>query len=345
MRPLARVLPPEKAHRLAFPACRIAAAFSRAPSPEPSLALSAAGLSFPNPLGLAAGFDKDAEAPGAMLKLGFGFAEVGTLTPLPQAGNAKPRLFRLTEDLALINRLGFPNGGFAPALARLAAFPRARRPGPLGVNLGANRDAGDPVEDYVLGVKTFAGVADYFALNVSSPNTPGLRDLQLGKNLARLLRAVEGARKEKRVRAPVFLKIAPDLSREDLKVLVDEALAHGLAGLIISNTTLARPASLTSRHKNEMGGLSGKPLLTLSTELLGDAYRLAGGKLVLIGAGGVFSGADAFRKILAGASLVQFYTAMVYEGPVHVRRVLAELASILQKEKFSAVADAVGKGA
>ena len=345
LRPLAFALPPEAAHRLAFPACRVAAAVLGETPNEPRLATSLAGLSFRNPVGLAAGFDKDAEVPLPMLKLGFGFVEVGTLTPRPQSGNPKPRLFRLKEDRALINRLGFNNQGFAAARNRLVSCPRGARQGPIGLNIGANRDSRDPIEDYAAGLAAFADDADYFTVNISSPNTPGLRDLQLGKNLERLLAAVADARKKNKIRAPIFLKIAPDLERSELKPIVETAVVYGLEGLVVSNTTLARPRDLKSPFKSEAGGLSGEPLFPLATEILKEAYKLAGGRLVLIGVGGVASGEQAFQKILAGAALVQFYTAMVYQGPAHVRRVVRELAELLKREGFTRVADAVGRGA
>lgn len=345
IRPLAFALPPEMGHRLALPACRLAALLQGPGFADPILETAVAGLAFRNPVGLAAGFDKDAEVPGPMLKLGYGLVEVGSLTPRPQAGNLKPRLFRLTEDRALINRLGFNNHGFAPALRRLESFPARGRSGPVGVNIGANRDSKSPAEDYATGLKAFARVADYFVINASSPNTPGLRELQLGKNLERLLRAVRDARKKNKIRAPVFLKIAPDLDRTDLKVAVEKATAFGLDGLVVSNTTLARPSGLKSPHRDEAGGLSGAPLFKPSTEALKDAYRASRGKLALIGVGGISSGEQAFQKILAGASLVQLYTAMAYEGPGHVQAVLRGLARCLKRGKFRRVADAVGQGA
>jgi dihydroorotate dehydrogenase len=344
LRPLALALPPEAAHRAAFPACRLAAALTGSPPLDPILATAVAGLTFRNPVGLAAGFDKDAEAPGALLKLGFGFVEAGTVTPKPQPGNPKPRLFRLVRDRALINRLGFNSRGFEAAAKRLSRFPHQRRSGPLGVNLGANRESKDPVADYVAGLRRFSQLADYFTVNISSPNTPGLRDLQLGKNLERLLGALQAARRNFQIAQPVFLKISPDLGQDELKTIIQEAIAHGLEGLVVSNTTLARPAGLNDPGRDEAGGLSGAPLFSLSTGILGDAFRLAGSRLALIGAGGIGSGEQAFQKILAGASLVQFYTAMVYEGPTHVRRVVHELAACLRREKFASLADAVGKG-
>lgn len=337
-------LPPEKAHGLAFPACRLAGALARKAPAEPLLVTSFGGLAFPNPIGLAAGFDKNAEIPGSLLKLGFGFVEVGTLTPLPQVGNPPPRLFRLRADRALINRLGFPNCGYDAARVRLNNQTVRKLIGPVGINIGPNRDSKNPVEDYLKGLTTFAKIASYFTLNVSSPNTPGLRDLQLKKKLDELLQAVNKTRRQHNVHSPVFLKISPDVSRKELRDIVDTACANNLTGLIIANTTLSRPSNLQSPHKNQLGGLSGKPLLSLSTDILKEAYRCAGQKLILIGTGGVASGQDAFQKIVSGATLVQFYTALVYEGPGHVRRILSELRLILKKENFSNVSEAIGKG-
>lgn len=337
-------LPPEKAHRLAFPACRLAAALTRQARFDSRLATSIGGLVFRNPVGLAAGFDKNAEAPRSLLKLGFGFVEVGTLTPLPQVGNPPPRLFRLASDQALINRLGFPNCGYGEALAHLHSIGTKGTTGPIGINIGPNRDSKNPVIDYLEGLTTFAKVASYFTLNVSSPNTPGLRDLQLKKNLDEFLQQVSKTRKKHNMQSPIFLKISPDVSRDELKNIVHLASVHNLTGLIVANTTLSRPSSLQSVHKDQKGGLSGKPLLALSTDVLKEAYRYAERKLILIGTGGITSGQDAFQKILSGASLIQFYTAMVYEGPGHIRRILSELRCALEKENFSTVSEAVGKG-
>lgn len=300
------------------------------------------GREFPNPLGLAAGCDKDAVAPDAMLGLGFGFVEIGTVTPRPQPGNPKPRLFRLDEDLAAINRLGFNSGGLDMVTRRLAR--RARR-GIVGVNLGVNRDSRDAVQDYRKGIRRAAPFADYLVVNVSSPNTPGLRDLQARSTLESLLRQLIGVRKGAAGAPPLLLKIAPDLTAEECTDIAGVALATGIDGLIISNTTTARPPDLRSRHASEAGGLSGHPLFAASTALLADVYRLTQGKLPLIGVGGVASAADAYAKIRAGASLVQLYTALVFEGPALIGRIKAGLAQLLARDGFRSVRDAVGADA
>src|SRR5208282_5596821 len=304
--PLVKLLPPETAHRLAVFGMKIAPPRPR----DPRLVVAALGLKFPNPLGLAAGFDKNAEVPGAMLRLGFGYVEVGTLTPRPQAGNARPRLFRLPKDGAVINRFGFNNEGYERARTRLERRPA----GLIGVNVGANKDAADRIADYVLGVKTFAPFADYVAINISSPNTPGLRDLQRRDALDELVARVAAARDETEPRQPLVVKIAPDLDDHGLDDIVAVALARGIDGLIVSNTTVARPASLRSPHRGESGGLSGRPLFEPSTRLLARAYLAFGGAMPLIGCGGVEDAATAIAKIEAGTSLVQLYTSLALKG-------------------------------
>ncbi len=335
--PLIELLPPEMAHRAAIEGLKIAPLRAAKPS-DSRLAVDALGLRFPNPLGLAAGFDKNAEVPGAMLKLGFGFVEVGTLTPRPQAGNPRPRLFRLREDGAVINRLGFNNEGYAAARLRLA-----RRPGGiLGVNVGANRDAADRVSDYVLGVKTFASTADYFTINISSPNTPGLRDLQRREALDELVARLVAARDEIEPRRPLLVKIAPDLDDGGLDDIVAVALARRADGLIVSNTTVARPASLSSRHRDEAGGLSGRPLFEPSTRLLARAYLALGGAMPLIGCGGVEDAATALAKIEAGATLVQLYTSLALKGVGVIEEILAGLARAVEERGVSTVAALTG---
>jgi dihydroorotate dehydrogenase len=326
--PLLRRLPAETAHRAAILGLRLAPTAAVGPA-DPALAVTVAGLVFPNPLGLAAGFDKNAEVPGAVLKLGFGFAEVGTLTPNPQPGNPRPRLFRLSEDEAVINRYGFNNEGYAAALARL----RSRPAGVVGVNVGANKDSTDRIADYVLGITTFAGVADYFTVNVSSPNTPGLRNLQGRAALDVLLARVSAARDETAPGKPVFLKIAPDLDEAGLDDVLAVALARRVDGLIVSNTTIARPASLVSRHRVETGGLSGRPLFAPSTRLLARAYLACGGALPLIGAGGIEDAATALAKIEAGASLIQLYTSLALNGPGVVADILIGLARATRERR------------
>ncbi len=317
------------------------------------LSVKAFGLDFANPLGLAAGFDKNGEAIGAILALGFGFAEVGTITPLPQSGNPRPRLFRLEEDQAVINRFGFNSDGVAVVAARLErrwkkTLPQ-RKMGVLGVNIGANKDSADRAADYVRGILALAAVADYFTVNVSSPNTPGLRDLQQSAALDDLLARVIAARDEKAEicgRKPVLLKIAPDLSLGELDQIASCAKARKVDGLIISNTTLSRPPGLRdARTAKEQGGLSGRPLFSLSTQMLAAAYLRVEGQFPLIGAGGVDSAARAFAKIEAGASLVQLYSSLVYKGlglPAAIKRGLLEA---LERKPYRRLAEAVGAAA
>ena len=312
-----------------------------APSP-PSLATSLAGLGLPNCIGLAAGFDKNAEVPDAMLAAGFGFVECGTVTPLAQAGNPRPRLFRLPLDRGVINRLGFNNGGLEPFAARLA---HRRRAGVVGANIGANKDSADRVGDYVTGLTRLWGLADYFTVNISSPNTPGLRGLQTREALTELLGRLGEARSGLRAGGPdfpIFLKIAPDLADDEIEAIVETSVAFGLEGLIVGNTTLSRPADLRGAARAEAGGLSGAPLMPLSTAVLARVRQAAGDRLVLIGAGGIASGADAYAKIRAGASAVQLYSAMVYEGPGLIGRIRRDLAARLAADGFGAVSEAVG---
>jgi dihydroorotate dehydrogenase len=287
-------------------------------------------------VGLAAGFDKNAQAPDAMARFGFGFVECGTVTPRPQAGNPRPRLFRLQEDRAVINRMGFNNDGMAAAARNLA---RRKGNGIVGINIGANRDSGDRIADYVACFAALAPQADYVAVNVSSPNTPGLRGLQNRDELARLLDRLLAARGGGKI--PLLLKIAPDLDDQALDDIAAVVLASGIEGLIVSNTTVARPA-LNSIHARETGGLSGQPLFAPSTEILKKMYARLGARIVLVGVGGIASGADAYAKIRAGASLVQLYTALVYGGPGLAARVNHDLAALLAEDGFASVADAVG---
>ncbi len=308
----------------------------------PRLAMKVAGLSFPNVLGLAAGFDKNAEAADAALDLGFGFVEVGAVTPRPQPGNPRPRVFRLRADAGVINRYGFNNEGLEAVAARLKA--RTRK-GIVGVNLGANKDSEDRAGDYVTGVRALAGLVDFFTVNISSPNTPGLRALQGKSTLEELMRRVQTARDEAAPETPVFLKIAPDLADEDKADIADAARAMKLDALIVSNTTIARAPNLRSANASEAGGLSGKPLFAMSTALLKEFYGAVGNDVPLIGVGGISSARDAYEKILAGASLVQLYSALVYEGPGLPSRILRDLPSYLDADGFEAVSQAVGAGA
>jgi dihydroorotate dehydrogenase len=323
-RPLLFGLDPERAHRLAITALRLKG--GAPPSPDPLLAVEAFGLAFPNPLGIAAGFDKNAEAPDGLLGLGFGFAEVGTLTPLAQAGNRRPRLFRLPRDEALINRLGFNNDGYAAAHTRLAA---RRKLGIIGVNIGPNRDSLDRVADYARGIATFSDVASYFTINVSSPNTPALRDLQKKDSLDGLLARIMDAREACAARRPILLKIAPDVDLAALDDIVAIARARRIDGMIVSNTTIARPPGLADPAAREAGGLSGRPLFELSTRLLAQTYLRVEGAFPLIGCGGVDSAASAYAKIRAGATLVQLYTGLIYRGPSIIDEILVGLRARL----------------
>jgi len=334
------VLDPEDAHTAALAGLKLGLG-PRAPADDPILATDLAGLKLPNPVGLAPGFDKNAEVFAPMLRAGFGFVECGTVTPKPQAGNPRPRLFRLTEDRAVINRMGFNNQGLEPFAARLAQ----RRAGVVGANLGANKDSEDRVADYTAGLRRLWGMASYFTINISSPNTPGLRALQtkaaLDELLGRLVQTADSL--PQGVAVPMFLKVAPDLEDGEVEAISDTVAAHGLAGVIVSNTTIGR-AGLTSRHRGEAGGLSGAPLLLLSTEVLGRFRQASAGRFLLIGAGGIASGADAYAKIRAGASAVQLYSALAYEGPGLVLKIKRELAARLRADSFGSVTEAVGAG-
>jgi dihydroorotate dehydrogenase len=344
IQPLLWRLPAEAAHRLTIAALRLGAGrllagHASITGTPPVLRQRLWGLDFANPIGLAAGFDKEGEVADAMLGLGFGFVEIGTVTPRPQPGNPKPRLFRLAEDEAAINRMGFNSGGLDPVLARLA---RRRHRGIVGVNLGANRDSPDRAADYAVGIRRAAALADYLVVNVSSPNTPGLRDLQRRAELERLLSGLRSARDDATKTPPLLLKIAPDLTPAECRDIAEVALAAGIDGIIVANTTLARPVGLKSRHAAEPGGLSGRPLYAGSTALLADMYRLTQGRLPLIGVGGVFSAADAYAKIRAGASLVQLYTALVFLGPALVGELTTGLAELLERGGFTSITQAIG---
>jgi dihydroorotate dehydrogenase len=344
IRPALRWLSAEVAHNLTLRALEAGAGrlsvdrAARQPDP-PILAQRLWGLEFPNPVGLAAGFDKDARVPEALLGFGFGFVEIGTVTLRPQLGNPKPRLFRLEEDQAIVNRMGFNSGGLDAAVERLR---RRRHTGIVGVNLGKNRDSCDAVADYSEGIHRASGVADYLVVNVSSPNTPGLRDLQRRASLQTLLVPLLRARDESRRPVPLLVKIAPDLTPEEREDIASVALDVGVDGLIVSNTTVDRPAGLVSPYATESGGLSGRPLFAASTDLLADMYRLTRGRLPLIGVGGVASAAEAYQKIRAGACLVQLYTALVFAGPSLVTGIKEGLAELLRADGFTCVAEAIG---
>jgi dihydroorotate dehydrogenase len=343
IRPLLRALPPETAHRVTVAVLAAGFGDHTSENDPPSLRQRLWGLDFPNPVGIAAGFDKDARAPAALLRLGFGFVETGTVTPRPQPGNPKPRVFRLDEDGAVINRMGFNSGGLDALVGRLAG--RDRTAGIVGVNIGRNRDSADAAADYIDGVRRAAHVADYLVVNVSSPNTPGLRDLQARAVLESLLRQLLDARAETGVSVPLLVKIAPDLTPDERADIAAVALATGIDGIVVANTTIARPPGLRSRHAGEAGGLSGRPLFAASTALLVEMYRLTEGRIPLVGVGGVASAADAYAKIRAGASLVQLYTALIFAGPALVHDIKRGLAELLRRDGFASVADAVGADA
>lgn len=303
---------------------------------DPALSVTVLGRRFSNPIGLAAGFDKNAAAGRGLMRLGFGFIETGSVTPRPQAGNPRPRIFRLTEDQAVINRLGFNNLGLPAYLQNLRAM--ADRPIPLGANVGINKDGADPMRDYPALIAAVAPLVDYAVINVSSPNTPHLRDLQAEAALRGILQAVS----QVPGRPPVLVKIAPDLLPDALAAIVETCVTEGVQGLIIGNTTISRPLGLRSPYAKQAGGLSGRPLWPLSTAMLAHASLIARGRLVLIGTGGVFTGADAFAKIQAGASLVQLYTSFVYHGPALIPRIKTELRAAMRDAGFACVQDAVG---
>jgi dihydroorotate dehydrogenase len=339
-RPLLFALDPESAHRAAIIALKTGLAGAAPPPADPRLVTRLLGREFPNPLGMAAGFDKNGEVPDALLRLGFGFVEIGTVTPLPQAGNPRPRMFRLAADRAVINRLGFNNDGHEAVLRRLKSRPRH---GIVGINIGANKDSADRIADYALGVERFAGVADYLTVNISSPNTPGLRDLQEKAAVTRLLDAVVAARAAvPGAKPPILLKIAPDLDDAALGAIADAALAAGIDGMIVANTTLSREGLTDTRLASEAGGLSGPPLFRRSTVMLAKLRRIVGPDFVLVGVGGIDSAETAFAKIAAGANLVQLYTGMVYEGPGLAAEIVRGLSAACDRLGLETLADAVG---
>ncbi|MBP2293081.1 quinone-dependent dihydroorotate dehydrogenase [Azospirillum rugosum] len=344
--PILRSFDPETAHSLTIKGLSTGLMPAVRGTDDPILRSTVFGLDFANPVGLAAGFDKNAEVVDPMLRLGFGFVEAGSVTPRPQPGNPKPRLFRIPEQGAVINRMGFNNEGLEPFAQRLERrLTNGRKaPGIVGANLGKNKDTVEAADDYVLGVKRVAALADYLVVNVSSPNTPGLRALQGRGPLRTLLGRVLDARASCNLAKapPVLLKIAPDLTDEDKADIAAVSLESGIDGLIVSNTTIARPVSIPEPLRSEAGGLSGKPLFAPSTKVLGEMYRLTGGKLPLVGVGGIASAADAYAKVRAGASLLQLYSALVYAGPALVPVINAGLADLLRRDGFARLADAVG---
>jgi dihydroorotate dehydrogenase len=335
IRPLLFGLDPERAHHLSIAALKWLP--GGAPLAMGPLATSVAGIAFPNPVGLAAGFDKDAVVTDSLFALGFGFVEVGTIPPLPQPGNPRPRLFRLAEDRAVINRFGFNSKGAEAARERLAA--RQGKPGVIGINIGANKDATDRVADYATMMRMMAPLATYITVNISSPNTPGLRALQDEGALTTLLDAVIEARGESAV--PIFLKVAPDLEPADIDAIARIAIDQRLGALIVGNTTVSRPA-LASAHSGEAGGLSGAPLTSLSLQRLRDFRKATGGAMPLVGVGGIDSAESAWARIRAGASLIQIYSAMVYEGPFLARRIVRALPTLMRRDGFATIAEAVG---
>ncbi|HEX7108094.1 MAG TPA: quinone-dependent dihydroorotate dehydrogenase [Aestuariivirga sp.] len=339
MRPLLHCMDAEAAHRLTIGAMKTGLGGAARISSPANLAISCFGLDFQNPLGLAAGFDKNAEVPDAMLGLGFGFVEVGTVTPRPQEGNPRPRLFRLGEDQAVINRMGFNNEGHAAVLQRL--HQRKDNPGIVGVNIGANKDSSDRVSDYVAGISAFSDVASYFSVNISSPNTPGLRNLQSAEELRPLLKRLNEARKVQKRQVPMLLKIAPDLETDETQAIAECCMNSVVDGVIISNTTISRPW-LQSRHTKETGGLSGAPLFDLSTRQLARFYNHTKGKIPLVGAGGISSAEQAWTKICAGASLLQLYSALVFQGPELVQEILMGLSRKVSQSNMASLREAVG---
>jgi dihydroorotate dehydrogenase len=340
-RPILRLLPPELANAVAIRAMALGLAGKGPAQTDPFLAIRRFGLDFANPVGLAAGFDKNAEIPAAALRLGFGFVEFGTVTPRPQQGNPKPRVYRIPSQRAVINRLGFNNLGLDVAVSRMEKLRNGGRApkGWIGGNIGRNKDSANFVADYVLAAARLSPLVDYLTVNVSSPNTPGLRALQGRESLTELLSAVQDARLRP---VPVLVKIAPDLADDDLADVIRAVTDAGIAGIIVSNTTIARPAGLPPALAQQAGGLSGPPVFTLSTDMLRKAYRMSGGAIPLIGVGGIGGADDAYVKIRAGASLVQLYTALIYEGPGLVTRILDGLAARLRADGFDSLESAVG---
>jgi len=340
--PAIRLLDPETAHRVTIRALALGLGPRSQPARDPRLESTLFGLRFPTPVGLAAGFDKDAEAVSACRNLGFGFVEVGTLTPKPQSGNPKPRLFRLSDDRAVINRMGFNNGGAARAAERLARFDHADGLPPIGVNIGKNKDSEDAVADYEACAERLACFADYLTVNVSSPNTPGLRDLQTADWLAQIVNAVHAAAIRTNVAKPILVKVAPDLDEQGEEEVAAIAKHEAVSGIIVSNTTITRPDSLRSRQRGEAGGLSGAPLFRPSTDILKRLYQRTDGTVPLVGVGGIASAEDAYEKIRAGASLVQLYSALVYHGPDLVGVITNGLSELLKRDGFASVTEAVG---
>ena len=343
LRPFLFKLDPETAHDLAIKSLK----FNFLPSKifevedEQMLNIELLGKNFPNPIGLAAGFDKSAEVFNSLLKFGFGFVEVGTITPLKQFGNAKPRIFRLEDDRAMINRLGFNNDGIETIKRRIKYESKK---GILGVNIGPNKDTKDQKNDFCLGLKSFFDVADYITINISSPNTKGLRDFHNQEKLKDLLTNLNKIKKENKTNIPLLLKISPDISDDYISTIVDVALKNNISAIILTNTTNGNRDNLISKNKKEEGGLSGEPIQKISTNMIKKFYKQLNGKIPIIGVGGVNSGKSAYEKIIAGASLLQLYTGFVYNGPSVAKDIKKELIQILKSEGIKNIKDAIGKG-
>ncbi len=339
--PTLNFIPPELAHNLAI---RFFTNFKNKIKPDdPILNIEVCNLKFTNPSGLAAGFDKNGEAYDSLMRLGFGFVEIGTVTVNPQYGNKKPRIFRLLKDKAIINRLGFNNIGAEKVLQKIEKYDPVNGFGLLGVNLGKNLDSKEPVEDYIKLLKIFNKKANYITLNISSPNTPGLRELEQKDNLDKLVKEILLFKRKHSVIIPVFLKIDPDLSKQQLGDIADIVLSSTIDGVIISNTSIYRSNELISKHANEKGGISGQPIKKISNQLLKDFYILTNGKIPLIGVGGISNGKDAYERILNGASLIQFYTSLIYNGPSIVNNIKEELIYLLKKDNYDSINQAIGK--
>ena len=339
--PILNFIPPELAHNLAI---RFFTNFKNKTNPDDLiLNIKVCNLKFTNPIGLAAGFDKNGEAYDGLMRLGFGFVEIGTVTINPQFGNKKPRIFRLLEDKAIINRLGFNNIGAEKVLQNIEKYDSANGPGLLGVNLGKNLDSKELIEDYLKLLKIFNRKASYITLNVSSPNTPGLRELEQKDNLDKLVKKISLFKRKNSVNIPVFLKIDPDISKNQLGDISDIVLSSRIDGVIISNTSIQRSNELISKHASEKGGISGLPIKETSNKLLKDFYILTNGKIPLIGVGGISNGKDAYERILNGASLIQLYTSLIYKGPSIVNKIKEELVYLLKRDNYKSLDQAVGK--
>ena len=344
---LLRLLPPETAHNITIKLLKTKINFKKNKKEEfNALEQTILGIDFPNPLGLAAGFDKNAEVIMPMLSYGFGFVEVGTITPNPQKGNQKPRIFRLSEDEGVINHLGFNNDGSKKVLENLKSYYKDNKNrGVVGINLGKNRLTKNDIDDYLYGIEKLGIYGKYITINISSPNTPGLRDLQLRGRIEILVKKIHDKQNENKYLSnkPIFIKISPDLDDEQLRDIALMSLANNVNGLIISNSTIKRRNSLISVYKNEIGGLSGKPIFLDSTIILKKMYSLTNGQIPLIGVGGVSSGYECYEKIKAGASLVQLYTALIYHGPEIVNRIIKELNGLILTDGFKNISEAIGK--